>query len=462
MNYEPVCGSDNKVYSNTCMAGAAGVESDCELDMVDEPLSGEDCKCRAVVEDDNPIMVVEGELGLELMIPQEEEGGTPTWHPTAQPTPMPSTSPTDKPTVKSQSIALQPDQRACITVEECDSKRKDLGFTRFSPSLSYTTKGCFFKRDKAYFGIGGSGEDLETTPLQGQKQRIWCDRDQANSLSIGDTCVDIKLRTDKYGQETALNFVRVQDSEVLLDYPVGSLESETTYSKRICAERGKYKLTVYDNTAGICCSYGRGRYSLSKSGFEVVYGGQFRDAKASHIVLLGYDPELSDQDSKWLEAHNRRRQMFHELHGEQFRPLHWSPSLAEDASRWADKLLETCKITREPNLQDGENISVKSYGGGVNAAAAKESPDSILIRWADSKMKNDNPLTLSQVMWRSSRYLGCSDKRKTKADGTTCYVHVCRYIRPGNCNLMGYESWLDGALDDQTSCGRLCPEEGCH
>ena len=377
---------------------------------------------------------------------------------------MPSPSPTDKPTIQTQSITLQPDQRACITVEECDSKRKDLGFTKFNPSSSYTTKGCFFKGEKAYFGIGGSGKSLETTPLQGQKQRIWCDRVQPDSLiTTGDTdCVDIKLTTDKYGQEeTGLNFVRVEDSEVLLDYPVGSLESETTYSKRICAKHGKYKLTVYDNFAGICCSYGKGRYSVSKSGFEIVSGGQFRDVKASHIVLLGYDPELSDQDSQWLEGHNRRREMFHELHGEDFRPLHWSPTLAEGASRWADKLLKTCKITREANLQEGENISVKSYGGGVNAVS-QESPDSILVRWADGKMEKDNPLTLSQVMWRGSRYLGCSNKMRKMTDGTTCYASVCRYLRPGNCNLMGYESWLDGALDDQTSCGRLCPEEGCH
>ena len=67
MNYQPVCGSDNKVYSNTCKAGAAGVESDCELDMDDEPLSGGDCNCRVVV--DNDLITIDGELDLDIMIP---------------------------------------------------------------------------------------------------------------------------------------------------------------------------------------------------------------------------------------------------------------------------------------------------------------------------------------------------------------------------------------------------------
>ena len=69
--YQPVCGSDNKVYSNTCMADAAGAESECELPMDGEPLSGDDCKCPA-------------EEMIFFVIPPEEEGGTPTRNPTTQ------------------------------------------------------------------------------------------------------------------------------------------------------------------------------------------------------------------------------------------------------------------------------------------------------------------------------------------------------------------------------------------
>ena len=53
------------------MADAAGAESECELPMDGEPLSGDDCKCPA-------------EEMIFFVIPPGEEGGTPTRNPTTQ------------------------------------------------------------------------------------------------------------------------------------------------------------------------------------------------------------------------------------------------------------------------------------------------------------------------------------------------------------------------------------------
>ena len=43
MIHQPVCGSNKKVYSNDCVAVAAGVTHDCDLDTSAQ--HGADCKC---------------------------------------------------------------------------------------------------------------------------------------------------------------------------------------------------------------------------------------------------------------------------------------------------------------------------------------------------------------------------------------------------------------------------------
>ena len=71
--------------------------------------------------------------------------------------------------------------------------------------------------------------------------------------------------------------------------------------------------------------------------------------------------------------------------------------------------------------------------------------------------------TMTQVMWRATRYLGCSGKRLRNPDGRYCYASVCRYARPGNCGVKSYDGgWLGGALEDRTPCGAACPEAGCY
>lgn len=67
---------------------------------------------------------------------------------------------------------------ACVTQQECDERRQELGIASFVIG-EYTTKGCFTNIGDlgvAFFGTGGTEEDKATPSkeLAGGQERIWC------------------------------------------------------------------------------------------------------------------------------------------------------------------------------------------------------------------------------------------------------------------------------------------------
>ena len=83
--------------------------------------------------------------------------------------------------------------------------------------------------------------------------------------------------------------------------------------------------------------------------------------------------------------------------------------------------------------------------------------------WFNSKLDSNYPdvQTMTQIAWRSTRYVGCASGFVKNDENKYCYAAVCRYLRPGNCNISG-DNWLEKTLDDRSNCGDACPEEGCH
>lgn len=63
---------------------------------------------------------------------------------------------------------------ACTTEAACNSRRVELGFKRYIVSSSISSKGCFYKRNTAYFGSGGSPSAISQVDLPGRRERIWC------------------------------------------------------------------------------------------------------------------------------------------------------------------------------------------------------------------------------------------------------------------------------------------------
>ena len=290
-------------------------------------------------------------------------------------------------------------------------------------------------------------------------------------------CINIALTTDKFGKgdtgfELTQEPVDGSKSTALISYPIKSLKSNASYVDQVCVPAGRYMFNVYDTTGdGLCCKYGSGSFSVAIDGEEIIFGGNFRAKSISYEISPGLDPVMNNKSRKWLIEHNSHRKASHEEHNTEYRPLHWNRVLEESSSKWADKVLDdfsktgVCKHSREPKMNYGENASVKRYSMGPQGE--NEEPGNILDRWSTNHQmrKTGYPenQTMTQVMWRSSRFVGCTNKyRQYEKDGSYCHVSICRYSRPGNCSMGKYDSWLDGVLQDRTACGEPCPNGVCY
>jgi uncharacterized protein YkwD len=126
-------------------------------------------------------------------------------------------------------------------------------------------------------------------------------------------------------------------------------------------------------------------------------------------------------------AHNRVRAAL------DLPPLEWSPELARFAQTWADKLRRGgCDLRHRPRA----GADAQRYGENIYSATG-QTPDSAAVvdAWAAEARGYDARTNrcrgvcghYTQVVWRSSRRLGCG----TASCGDT-EVWVCNYDPPGN------------------------------
>ncbi|KAL7538580.1 hypothetical protein ACHAXR_008687 [Thalassiosira sp. AJA248-18] len=268
--------------------------------------------------------------------------------------------------------------------------------------------------------------------------------------------VEITVVTDRFGGETGYKFRSVSSNSILSQKSKGSLQPLKTYTDTICVDKGKYRLTMEDSFRGL---QENGSYSVKVNDEEVMWGSIFKEPSITHNIRVGYEPPMTANNRLWLNAHNRRRKKFHEDNNVPYRELQWSTELAAAASNWADVILNNnCKISREPGLVAGENISARAASGTRNEGA-----EAILKRWVDAKVNLGYPQnqSMTQVHWRGTRAVGCSEK-SAEIGGGTCYVSICRYARAGNCAMGRYNGWLEATLADRTTCGPICSGPDCY
>jgi hypothetical protein len=240
-------------------------------------------------------------------------------------------------------------------------------------------------------------------------------------------------------------------------------EANTVYPASICdLEPGEYEFVVTDGFGdGICCTDGNtGKYTVDIDGQVVLVGGRFKSNEVRHGITVGYNANMSEQDQSFLDAHNQRRQKFHELKGVSYRPMAWSPDLAAGASKFVDEAVKTC-TTKNAGGPFGFNIA--------NEVIANESlqkpPQNAVTWWASDKWYGDNSTypanqQFTAVVWRSALYVGCASKTAQMDNSTKwCQITQCRYARTTNCGVDS-TNWVNITLDDDpiVCSGFYCPE----
>lgn len=151
------------------------------------------------------------------------------------------------------------------------------------------------------------------------------------------------------------------------------------------------------------------------------------------------------------------REEWHVKEGYTYVPLEWSNDLFIDALDHANKLTEECKMkTPTGDLNDyGWNIAGKQGHSDFRTV------QDIFQIWDNKLYKGwPNNKEMSQVLWRSTEFVGCADSATDSDAEKKCTYSVCFYARAGNCGMGSIQNWDDHSEKIMTSpaCGP-CPED---
>jgi len=139
------------------------------------------------------------------------------------------------------------------------------------------------------------------------------------------------------------------------------------------------------------------------------------------------------RDNEYLESHNKRRMEWHVRYNTTYTPLTWDNSLKRTARIWGKKLLSNCGkgIYHDPdNIGYGENIAANI---GSGSWGSMRTTDQVLYSFVEAEENLQPPENghLTQVLWRSTKYVGCADVVKRMKKDKFCHIQVCRYARTG-------------------------------
>jgi hypothetical protein len=166
---------------------------------------------------------------------------------------------------------------------------------------------------------------------------------------------------------------------------------------------------------------------------------------------------LTTRQQQWLDSHNTLREKYHKANNKSYVPMNWSNTLRRQSQIWANNLASNgCGLKTDPNNTYGQNLAVK-YMSSVFP------PTEDVLGSFEDKYNSGYPTNgaITQVLWRASTYVGCADATGTDSKGKGCVVSVCRYAKPGNCNMSAYTNWKTPTFMADSPCTPECPPGGC-
>jgi hypothetical protein len=139
----------------------------------------------------------------------------------------------------------------------------------------------------------------------------------------------------------------------------------------------------------------------------------------------------SEFEHRILSAHNAERVALG------LQPLAWNAELARGARQWSEHLASTGRFEHSPSIP-GETPAGENIWGGTPGAFR---PERMVGAWIAEKKhfqpgvfpmnsttgKVEDVSHYTQVIWRTSRHVGCAISR-----GGSEEILVCRYSAPGN------------------------------
>ena len=143
-------------------------------------------------------------------------------------------------------------------------------------------------------------------------------------------------------------------------------------------------------------------------------------------VMIQNDSGESSTSNEWVTQHNKYRIK------RNLSPLSWNDDLAKSASNWAKQLTSTNSFSHGDMNSNSSICKTGKCGQNLSKGIIGDIP-SVVQSWVSCECKNftgkPNPEAghYTQVMWPSTKYVGCAES----GDITACNYNVGNEVSGG-------------------------------